>query len=97
MHAQVRLPQLLRVIDEVYSCKAILEDHDGGGGGEPFLRVHWVAVPKPVRARRVSRRRGLAGAGPLITVCSAAHHVHGNALANHQGCAPRGWCRERRR
>eukprot|EP01047_Picozoa_sp_COSAG01_P001155 COSAG01_NODE_24_length_37608_cov_19.303154_42_plen_174_part_00 len=29
----------------------------GGGGGECFLRVHWVAVPKVVRARRVNRRR----------------------------------------
>jgi hypothetical protein len=27
------------------------------GGGESFLRVHWVAVPKALRARRVSRRR----------------------------------------
>jgi hypothetical protein len=30
----------------------------GGGGGESFLRVHWVAVPKALRARRVNRRRG---------------------------------------
>jgi hypothetical protein len=29
----------------------------GGGGGESFLRVHWVAVPKALRARRVNRRR----------------------------------------
>jgi hypothetical protein len=28
----------------------------GGGGGESFLRVHWVAVPEAVRARRVNRR-----------------------------------------
>jgi hypothetical protein len=28
-----------------------------GGGGESFLRVHWVAVPKGLRARRVNRRR----------------------------------------
>eukprot|EP01047_Picozoa_sp_COSAG01_P118261 COSAG01_NODE_46941_length_395_cov_0.898649_1_plen_34_part_01 len=21
----------------------------GGGGGESFMRVHWVAVPKPLR------------------------------------------------
>eukprot|EP01047_Picozoa_sp_COSAG01_P075407 COSAG01_NODE_12916_length_1664_cov_0.948882_2_plen_299_part_00 len=27
------------------------------GGGESFLRVHWVAVPKALRARRVNRRR----------------------------------------
>eukprot|EP01047_Picozoa_sp_COSAG01_P056756 COSAG01_NODE_6473_length_3644_cov_5174.356841_4_plen_92_part_00 len=26
----------------------------GGGGGESFLRVHWVAVPQAVRARRVN-------------------------------------------
>jgi hypothetical protein len=32
----------------------------GGGGGdssESFLRVHWVAVPEALRARRVNRRR----------------------------------------
>jgi hypothetical protein len=28
-----------------------------GGGGESFLCVHWVAVPKATRARRVNRRR----------------------------------------
>jgi hypothetical protein len=28
----------------------------GGGGGESFLRVHWVAVPEALRARRVNRR-----------------------------------------
>jgi hypothetical protein len=28
-----------------------------GGGGESFLRVHWVAVPQGLRARRVNRRR----------------------------------------
>jgi hypothetical protein len=27
------------------------------GGGESFLRVHWVAVPKELRARRINRRR----------------------------------------
>jgi hypothetical protein len=26
------------------------------GGGESFLRVHWVAVPEKVRSRRVNRR-----------------------------------------
>jgi hypothetical protein len=30
---------------------------DGGGGGESFLRVDWVAVPETMRARRVNRRR----------------------------------------
>jgi hypothetical protein len=29
----------------------------GGGGGESFVRVHRVAVPKALRARRVNRRR----------------------------------------
>eukprot|EP01047_Picozoa_sp_COSAG01_P082194 COSAG01_NODE_16684_length_1215_cov_1.103943_2_plen_115_part_01 len=28
-----------------------------GGGGESFLRVHWVVVAKVLRARRVSTRR----------------------------------------
>jgi hypothetical protein len=28
----------------------------GPGGGESFLRVHWVAVPEALRARRVNRR-----------------------------------------
>jgi hypothetical protein len=28
----------------------------GGGGGESFVHVHWVAVPKALRARRVNRR-----------------------------------------
>jgi hypothetical protein len=29
----------------------------GGDGGESFLRLHWVAVPKATRARRANRRR----------------------------------------
>jgi hypothetical protein len=29
----------------------------GSGGGESFLRAHWVAVPKALRARRANRRR----------------------------------------
>eukprot|EP01047_Picozoa_sp_COSAG01_P007290 COSAG01_NODE_275_length_19669_cov_8.676188_14_plen_300_part_00 len=33
-----------------------------GGGGESFLRVHWVAVPKALRARRVNRWAGLPAA-----------------------------------
>jgi hypothetical protein len=33
----------------------------GGGGGESFLRVHWVAVPEPLRARRVNRWRRRPG------------------------------------
>jgi hypothetical protein len=34
-----------------------------GGSGEWFLRVHWVAVPEALRARRVNRRRTLARGG----------------------------------
>jgi hypothetical protein len=37
----------------------------GGGGGESFLRVHWVAVPKALRARRVNRVWRLAQLRPL--------------------------------
>jgi hypothetical protein len=29
--------------------------HAAGDGGESFLRVHWFAVPKALRARRVNR------------------------------------------
>eukprot|EP01047_Picozoa_sp_COSAG01_P005412 COSAG01_NODE_184_length_22692_cov_155.762758_18_plen_111_part_00 len=32
-----------------------------GGEGESFLRVHWVAVPEALRARRVNRRRRRGG------------------------------------
>eukprot|EP01047_Picozoa_sp_COSAG01_P086092 COSAG01_NODE_19204_length_1024_cov_1.929730_1_plen_71_part_00 len=44
------------------------------GGGEPFLRVHWVAVPEAVRARRVNIRRVEAGAGrrPALASWGAA-------------------------
>jgi hypothetical protein len=34
----------------------------GSRGGESFLRVHWVGVPKGLRARRVNRRRRRVGA-----------------------------------
>jgi predicted esterase len=35
-----------------------LGDATDNGGGESFLRVHWVAVPKALRARHcVNRRR----------------------------------------
>jgi hypothetical protein len=34
----------------------------GKDGGESLLRVHWVAVPEALRARRVNRRRRHAGA-----------------------------------
>eukprot|EP01047_Picozoa_sp_COSAG01_P055139 COSAG01_NODE_6106_length_3848_cov_1.384102_2_plen_182_part_00 len=44
---------------------AAADGRGGGGGGESFPRVHWVAVPQALRARRVNRRRRrlqLAGA-----------------------------------
>eukprot|EP01047_Picozoa_sp_COSAG01_P026762 COSAG01_NODE_1735_length_9365_cov_3.816318_11_plen_150_part_00 len=48
----------------------------GGGGGESFLRVHWVAVPKAVRARRVNNRHceaaGRAVARPRDAACAGA-------------------------
>jgi hypothetical protein len=34
------------------------------GGGESFLRVHWVAVPEALRARRVNRSRRQLRVGP---------------------------------
>jgi hypothetical protein len=33
----------------------------GPRGGESFLRVHWVAVPEGLRARRANRRRRRLG------------------------------------
>jgi hypothetical protein len=43
---------------EIYGNKVYdLLARGGGGGGESFLRVHWVDVPKALRARRVNRRR----------------------------------------
>jgi hypothetical protein len=38
----------------------------GGGGSESFLRVHWVAVSKALRARRVNRRRRRRLAAALV-------------------------------
>jgi gamma-glutamyltranspeptidase/glutathione hydrolase len=35
-------------------------------GGESFLRVHWVAVPKASRARRVNRRRRRRRRAPAL-------------------------------
>jgi hypothetical protein len=63
----------------------------GGDGGESFLRVHWVAVPKAVRARRVNRRRrlaGLAGGARPAPHLSSGHGPHppaGAAPAGHLG------------
>jgi hypothetical protein len=34
------------------------EEGGAGGGGESCMCVHWVAVPEPLRARRVNRRQG---------------------------------------
>jgi hypothetical protein len=42
-----------------------------GGGGESFLRVHWVAVPEALRARRVigvSSILVLGGSGDYFAV-----------------------------
>jgi hypothetical protein len=51
--------------EESTAVAAVARTQEGGGGGggggdddgESFLRVHWVAVPKATRARRVNRRR----------------------------------------
>jgi hypothetical protein len=61
MHAQERLTAAATVV--------VLEDGLAGVDlvdhaqqlRQPHLRVHWVAVPKPVRARRVNRRPHLLG------------------------------------
>jgi hypothetical protein len=44
-------PPALRLLSALRRCC------DGGDGGESFLRVHWVAVPQALRARRANRRR----------------------------------------
>jgi hypothetical protein len=36
------------------------------------MRVHWVAVPKALRARRVNRRSGGALARARVRVCGGA-------------------------
>jgi hypothetical protein len=60
-----KIESLLSVIDtlilpNVLMLRANVQTRsDGSGatrGGESFLRVHWVAVPKVMRARRVNRR-----------------------------------------
>jgi hypothetical protein len=40
---------------------ALFGQLDSDGSGESFLSVHWVAVPKALRARRVNRRPGRGG------------------------------------
>eukprot|EP01047_Picozoa_sp_COSAG01_P078807 COSAG01_NODE_14703_length_1420_cov_1.488266_2_plen_97_part_00 len=55
------------------------------GGGESFLRVHWVAVPEAMRVRRLNRRteegRGrrpaLASWGAALTTVAAEAEVSG--------------------
>jgi hypothetical protein len=44
--------------------------------GESFVRVHWVAVPEAVRARRVNRRR------------RAGHGIGGAVLARYRRANP---------
>jgi hypothetical protein len=46
-----------------------------GGLGEWFLRVHWVAVPEALRARRVNRRRTLG-----------LHHHRRHPAVRQSGC-----------
>jgi tetratricopeptide (TPR) repeat protein len=56
-------------------------------GGESFLRVHWVAVPKATRARRANRRRswpgrrgrGFLGLGHASTSSSPGRAAPGRA------------------
>jgi hypothetical protein len=77
-HATMReLRELLPPADGRASRAALVAVGDGGDdaavpAGESFLRVHWVAVPQALRARRVSRSwawwgggAGGGGAGPL--------------------------------
>jgi hypothetical protein len=45
-------PQLVRLACARLPAAAEIP---GRGGGESFLRVHWVAVPEAMRARRVNR------------------------------------------
>jgi hypothetical protein len=64
-----------------------LDLHGGGGGdGESFLRVHWVAVPKAMRARRINSRRRdrLPGQHADHGPHPLPHHGH---PATH-GCVP---------
>jgi hypothetical protein len=60
----------------------------GGGGGESVLRVHWVAVPKVLRARRVNRRRPRRACGSSARRGARAP-THGTTLAGCR-CASRG-------
>jgi hypothetical protein len=63
-----------------------LGDGEGGGGGECFPCLDWVAVPEVLRARRVNRRRWRGGA-PTPRRCQVGVSV----------CAHRTGARERTR
>ena len=47
----------------------------GGDGGESFLRVHWVAVPEAMRARRVNRHSGARVLGTLLPLSAQVRRV----------------------
>jgi hypothetical protein len=61
------------------------------GGGESIVRVHWVAVPKTLRARRVNRRRRRWLRQHLQPAAAAAA-----ARPQRQQQQPRGWFGARR-
>jgi hypothetical protein len=46
----------------------------GGGSGESFMRVHWIAGPQALRARRVNRRVPRAATGLLARRGSEGRH-----------------------
>ena len=53
----------------------------GRGGGESSLRVHWVAVPKALRARRVNRCHRVGGAAEhrgIVTIVAGGAKVAGH-------------------
>jgi ankyrin repeat protein len=71
--------------DHALAAQALLS-HPGGGPGESFLRVHWVAVPKILRARRVNRAAAVGMVAPGRGVregaaAGAARAAHGGAAA----------------
>eukprot|EP01047_Picozoa_sp_COSAG01_P003083 COSAG01_NODE_88_length_27337_cov_22.941699_27_plen_183_part_00 len=49
-------------------------------GGELFLRVHWVAVPEALRARRVNRWRQLCEAGARAAAMAALPRAEASQL-----------------
>eukprot|EP01047_Picozoa_sp_COSAG01_P044961 COSAG01_NODE_4108_length_5340_cov_53.162183_3_plen_245_part_00 len=102
-------PQPTRTVRSLHVAAAAL--HGGcdlapaaahGGAGELFLRVHWVAVPKAVRARRVNRRPGLAGGGGqraarVLPAADDAGWPHRTDVRVRAGLPPREPCRAARR